>query len=191
MKCSLIAVTAFAVCLLGCGPQLNTGGGGDNMARLRSKAPVYAGGPVGAFIDGKWTEALEVSDKEAAELPIAEVYTFKSDGGFTIEKNGHKVGGKWTEANGIITLNYTMLDDKPWVEAYNDIQKRAESGGQAAIADSLIFDWLNSDLQKATKFTLDQDKKRLTFAPSAPPVAEGMSSLGFANLPVLERIGKG
>lgn len=192
-----ILFLATAVVMIGCGPRL--GGDEAGFTRMREKAPKYTQGKVGDFIDGYWSEAIDFDEGEKArlhvdsidEVPITETYYFSKDGTFWIKKQGHKVGGTWADADGIIVLSYVTLDDKPWNDGLADIQKGAERGSQAGLANDLTFDWLNKDLQKLTKLTLHEDKQRLSFAPSAPPPAEGLGGLALINIPLLERLKKG
>jgi hypothetical protein len=189
----------FVVMVLsGCGPQLSFGGNNEpTYTRMGAQAPAWGSSPkyqqVGTFLEGKWAETLPPMDPESMkkmeELPILELYEFKAAGTFTIIKGSRKVGGTWQEANGVVTLTYTTLDGKPWNDAMAEIRARAETGTQGAIANDLMMDWMNSELQKKTRLTVDKDLKRLTFAPSAPPVAEGMASDPFASmLPTMERL---
>lgn len=128
---------------------------------MGASAPAFSADSdtVADFIEGRW--ALEGGFEGEADQ--SEIWQFSSDGTFyyTQGESDRRVHGSWTELNGGVSLTYEKLDDETIMEARARLQKGAESGAQAAIANQMAIEGMLDRLLPRNYFELSDDGKKL------------------------------
>lgn len=151
----LPALFAFAL-LTGCNKEEKA-----TYAPMGASAPAFSADSdtVADFIEGRW--ALEGGFEGEADQ--SEIWQFSSDGTFFYSQgeSERRVHGSWTESNGGVSLTYEKLDDETIMEARARLQKGAESGAQAAIANQMAIEGMLDRLIPKNYFELSDDGKKL------------------------------
>jgi hypothetical protein len=157
--------------LIGCKPKPIEGILGD-------AAPAVGATPFDQFIVGKWSQGSKPSDPKK---PTGTIMDIQAGGRFSFTYSGRKFDGKYTVQGPKAVLEFQLLDGQPLDLAMKDIAKRAEGGGQAAIAEDIFMDWIQKDLRAMEAVEVGEDGKTLEFTsarPAAPAAAAGAAPAG-------------
>lgn len=150
-----ISLLLFPVLLAlsGCGkPE----GDGEPNTPMGDAAPGYSG-DFKTFLPGTWCAV------EDGAVNRNKKWIFKADGTFVFHtEDPWRAGGKWTVNDRVVMLEYVTMDGLPWNDARAKLQKEAEGGGQAAVAESLGMEWYFDKMPNTwDAMVVDADKKHM------------------------------
>lgn len=182
---SLLVLASAALALAGCGGEPK-----ETWAMAGDAAPVFDGGDVGAFVQGRWAVVDMMLDPE--EEP--DWIEFGSDSRFVYNMGGVKAGGAWKTGAQGLELTYDTLNGEPIQQKMEEIRKNSERGLPSDVMNDLILDNVQTAMSKHNQVHLGEDGRSLGFGspPSSNPgsgsLEDMMASMGG---PSLERMTKG
>ena len=176
----LLPCAALFLPLAGCGGEPK-----ETWAMAEDSAPVFDGGDISAFVQGRWAVIeMMMGDEEPNWIE------FGADGRFLYNMGGVEAGGAWKTGGQGIELTYDKLNGEPIQQKMDEIRKNSERGLPSDVMNDLILDNVQTAMSKHNQVSLGEDGRSLAFGP--PPRAETdgslediMSSMGG---PSLERM---
>lgn len=154
------------------------------MAPMGDAAPAFSSttelGTVPGFIVGRW---CMISMASGGVPDPQRYFEFKSDGTFETGNahNEWKSTGRWTEANGTVSLAYETMNGKTLEAFQAEYKKDEEGGGQVSVQRALLYDAVYDEIAKLNTLHVDQDGQHLAFGGApAPSTDNAMGGQGEA-----------